>query len=72
MIILYIIGLYLMALGLSTSIIFVALIKQFINFSNSIEGKEKMTYWDIRVPRFMMFVAMRIIEASERIDTTSY
>lgn len=72
MIILYIIGLYLMALGLSTSIIFVVLIKQFINFSNSIEGKEKMTYWDIRVPRFMMFVAMRIIEASERIDTTSY
>ena len=72
MIILYFIGLYLMALGLSTSIILVVLIKQFINFSNSIEGKDQMTYWDIRVPRFFMFVAMRIIEASERMDTKSY
>jgi len=59
---------YFALVGLSTTIILFVLIKQYVDFSNSVEGKYQMTYWDIRIPRFMMFVAMRIMEAGEKMD----
>jgi len=66
-ILIFIIG-YFALLGLSTTIVLFVLIKQYVDFSNSVEGKETMTYWDIRIPRFFMFIAMRIMEVGEKLD----